>query len=314
MSVVPPTGLLRKLYQDAAQNIESQPSPFWQAWLQRAFREENYAVMCDLHPGKSSRRVDTEVIRYDESDDTLSTVLCIELRTFSASVRQVESQALDAARLCIRANNLESVYVMTTIGASFHCWIVYETDLTSLVSFNGGTADATRSKYIDADSYEAEMLTRFLDTVKYYPPLRKAHIVPSQPLPHIGYQQIAYSQARYGRYTDVQQEYRATTGQVQYTSGMYGEAGPSGALYYSQSPASSVGEYGQISSVNDQFVKVHVNRVAHSKRSTEYFFNDFNGIQRKTFKDDWREVTYKGYVAWLTTRRGVTYYTRDRIG
>lgn len=121
MSVVPPTGLLRKLYQDAAQNIESQPSPVWQTWLRRTFHEEIYIVTCDMPRDESLRKVDTEVHRYDKSDDTLSTVLCIELRIFSASVRQVESQALDAARRCIRANNLRSVYVMTTAGASFRC-------------------------------------------------------------------------------------------------------------------------------------------------------------------------------------------------
>ncbi|CAJ0552265.1 Ff.00g062440.m01.CDS01 [Fusarium sp. VM40] len=171
MSVVPSTGLLRKLYQDGAQNIESQPSPFWQTWLRRAFHEENYTVTCGMPRDESLTRVETEVHRYDESDDTLSTVLCIELRIFSASVRQVESQALDAARRCIRANNLRSVNVMTTVGASFRCWTVYNTETPSLVSFNGGSADANQDQYIDADSYEAEALTRFVDTVKNHPPL-----------------------------------------------------------------------------------------------------------------------------------------------
>ncbi|KAH7246560.1 hypothetical protein BKA59DRAFT_455597 [Fusarium tricinctum] len=179
MSVVPSTGLLRKLYEDAAQNIESQPSPFWQTWLQRTFHEEEYMVTCDLPRDGSSRRVDTEVNRYDESDDTLSIVLCIELRVFSASVRQVESQALDATKGCIRANNLRSVYVMTTVGASFRCWTVYNTETPSLVSFNGGPADANQDHYIDADSYEAEALTRFVDTVKNYPPLPNAPTIPS---------------------------------------------------------------------------------------------------------------------------------------
>jgi hypothetical protein len=177
MSVVPSTGLLRKLYQDAAQNIEPQPSQFWQAWLQRAFHEEEYAIWCDMPPDESRRRVDAVVDRYDESDDTLSAVLCIEYRMFSASVRQVESQALDAAKRCIRANNLRSVYVLTTVGASFRCWTVYNTETPSLVSFNGGPADANQDQYIDADSYEAEALTRFVDTVKNYPPLRNIPIV-----------------------------------------------------------------------------------------------------------------------------------------
>ncbi|EXL93509.1 hypothetical protein NOF04DRAFT_13803 [Fusarium oxysporum II5] len=314
MSVVPSTGLLRKLYRDAAQDIEYQSSTFWQVWLQRAFHEDEYMISCEMPPDESRRRVDAVVKRYDDRHDTLSAVLWIEFKRPSGSVRQVEFQALDAAKRCIRTSNLESVYVMTTVGVSFRCWTVYGSDLLSLVPFNGGPADATRSQYIDADSYEAETLTRFVETVKAYPPLRRAPIVPSQPLPQSGYQQTGYSQTGYGGYPDTQQGYQAATGQGDYTSGTHGEADASGASYYAQNPASSVGEHGQTSSVSDQFIKVHVSRVAHFGRSTEYFFSDINGSQKRTTKDDWREVTYKGKLAWISSRRGVTYYTRDRIG
>lgn len=111
----------------------------------------------------------------------------------------------------------------------------------------------------------------------------------------------------------MQQEYQSVTRQGGYASGTYNEINPSGASGYMQNPASSVGEYGQTSSVSDQFVKVQVSRVTHFGRSTEYFFSDVNGSQKRTTKDDWRQVTYKGKVAWISSRRGVTYYTRDRI-
>ncbi|KAF5675922.1 hypothetical protein FDENT_9639 [Fusarium denticulatum] len=314
MSVVPSVGLLRKLYRDAAQDIEYQSSTFWQVWLQRAFYEDEYMVSCEMPPDDSRRRVDAVVKRYDDRHDTLSAVLWIEFKRPSGNVRQVEFQALDAAKRCIRTNNLESVYVMTTVGVSFRVWTVYEPDLLSLVPFNGGPADATRSQYIDADSYEAEALTRFVETVKAYPPLRRAPIVPSQAPPQSGYQQVGYSQIGYGEDPDMQQEYQSVTGQGGYASGTYSEINPSGASGYMQNPTSSVGEYEQTSSVSDQFVKVQVSRVTHFGRSTEYFFSDINGSQKRTTKDDWRQVTYKGRAAWVSSRRGVTYYTRDRIG
>ncbi|KAF4946517.1 hypothetical protein FGADI_11155 [Fusarium gaditjirri] len=314
MSVVPSTGLLRKLYREAAQDIEYQSSTFWQVWWQRAFHEDEYMITCEVPPDESRRRVDAVVKRYDEMHDTLSAVLCIQFKRPSCSVRQVECEALDVAKRYIRTNDLEYVYVMTTVGVSFCCWTVHRFDLLSLVPFNGGPADAACSRYIDADSYEAETLARFVETVKACPPLRHAPIPPSQPLPQCGYHQTGYSQAGYGGYLDVQQGYQASTWQGGYTRGTYSEASTSGSSYYSQSPASSVAEYGQTSSVSDQFVKVHVSRVAHLRRSTEYFFSDINGSQKRTTKDDWREVTYKGKVAWISSRRGVTYYTRDRIG
>ncbi|EXA30020.1 hypothetical protein FOVG_18555 [Fusarium oxysporum f. sp. pisi HDV247] len=313
MSAVPSAGLLRKLYIDAAQDIEYKSSTFWQIWLQRAFHEDEYMVSCEIPPDESRRRVDAVVKRYDDRHDTLSAVLWIEFKRPSGNVRQVELQALDAAKRCIRASNLESVYVMTTVGVSFRVWTVYESDLQSLVPFHGGPADATRSQYVDVDSYEAEALTRFVETVKAYPPLHRAPIVPSQPLPQSGYRQIEHSQTGYGDYPDIQQGYPSAIGQGGYASGTYSEANPSEGSYYAQNPGSSVQEHEQTSSVGDQFVKVQVNRVTHFGRSTEYLFNDVNGSQRKTTKDDWKEVTYKGKAAWINSRRGVTYYTRDRI-
>ncbi|KAF4474638.1 hypothetical protein FAGAP_12792 [Fusarium agapanthi] len=218
MSVVPSIGPLRRLYQDASLDIEHRSSRFWQVWLQRTFHEDAYWVLCEMPPDQSLRRVDAVVER---------------------------------------TNDLESVYVMTTVGVSFRVWSVYGSDLSSLVPFQGGQADATQSQYVNADSYEAEVLSRFVETVKAYPPLRRAPVIPTP---------------------------------------------------------STAGGYGQASSAGDQFIKVHVSRVGHFGRLTEYVFSDVNGNQKRSTKDDWREVTYKGKAAWINSRRGITYYARDRIG
>ncbi|RKL37954.1 hypothetical protein BFJ72_g7414 [Fusarium proliferatum] len=313
MSIVPSIGPLRKLYQDASLDIEHRSSRFWQVWLQRTFHEDAYWVLCEMPPDQSLRRVDAVVERYDASHDTVSAMLWIEFKRPSGSVREVESQALDAAGRCIRTNDLESVYVMTTVGVSFRVWSVYGSDLSSLVPFHGGPADASRSQYVNADSYEAEVLSRFVETVKAYPPLRRAPVVPSQSLLLASHQQTEYSQVDYSGYPAVQQGYGSVATQAGYASGSQSEAGPS-TSYYGQYSTPATGGYGQATSAGDQFIKVQVSRVGHFGRSTEYFFNDINGNQKRTTKDDWREVTYKGKAAWVNSRRGVTYYTRDRIG
>ncbi|KAF5710834.1 hypothetical protein FMUND_9330 [Fusarium mundagurra] len=246
-----------------------------------------------MPPDQSLRRVGAVVERYDASHDTVSAMLWIEFKRPSGSVRQV---ALDAAGRCIRTNDLESVYVMTPAGVSFRVWSVYGSHLSSLVPFHGGPADATRSQYVKADFYEAEVLSRFAETVKAYSPLRRAPVIPTQSLPLTSYGQIEYSQVDDSVYPTIH------------------EAGPSGTLYYGQHSAPSIDGYGQASPAGDQCIKVQVSWIGHSWRSTEYDFSDFNGNQKRSTKDDWREVIYKGKAAWVNSRRGVTYYTRDRIG
>lgn len=314
MSVVPVTGILRKHYREAAQDIEYKSSRFWQAWLQRAFHEvDMYSVSCEMSPDDSLRRVDAVVERYDADHDTLSAMLWVECKRPSGSVRQVESQALDAAVRCVTRDNLQYVYVMTTVGVSFRAWVVYENE-RELQPFHGDLAVATRSQYINADSSEAGVLMTFVDRVKQYPPLRVAPVVPSQPLPQRGYEQSGYDQRDSGGYAGLQQGYQFPIGQDEYASGAYGRDSASGTAYQGQDVASSGRGYGQAVAAGDQLVKVQVSRVGHLTRATEYIFSDVNGNKKSTTKDDWRETPCKGNAAWITQRRGVGYYTRERIG
>lgn len=305
MSVVPAKGILRKLYREAAQDIEYKSASFWHAWLQRNFNEQDvYHVTPEYSPDGTLRRVDACVLRYDDAHDTLSAILWVEFKRPSGSVGQVESQALDAAVRCISRENLQYVYVMTTVGVSFRAWTVTEEDQV-LEPFHGDLADGTRLQYINADSNDAQILETFVFQVKSYPPLRIAPVVPSQPLPQSG-----YGQSGYGGYAGLQQGYPSTGEQ----GGYAGESSMSGMAYQGQDMAPAIGEYGQTSAaVDDQMVKVHVNRIKHYTRLDEYSFRDANGQVKLTTKDDWRQIMYNGRTAWTTRRRGVSYYTRDTI-
>ncbi|KAF4987369.1 hypothetical protein FDECE_15460 [Fusarium decemcellulare] len=185
MSIVPPTGLVRKLYEDAAQDIEYKSASFWQGWLQRAFNDQDVYHVSEVYSDYSLRRVDAVIQRYDENNDTLSALLWVEFEHPSDSVGTVEAQALDAAQRCIMQDGLEFVYVMTTLGLSFRAWTVTNKDQV-LEPFHGGPADATRSQYINAGSYEAHVLERFVARVKEHHPLRIAPAVPSRSLPQSG--------------------------------------------------------------------------------------------------------------------------------
>jgi hypothetical protein len=174
MSVVPAKGLLRKLYNEAAQDIEYKSVSFWHSWLQRSFNEQDlYHVTPENSPDGTLRRVDACVLRYDDAHDTISATLWVEFKRPSDNVGQLESQALDAAVRCIIRDNLQYVYVMTTVGVSVRAWTVTEEDQV-LEPFHGGVADGTRSQYVNADSNDAQFLEGFMFQVKNYPPLRIA--------------------------------------------------------------------------------------------------------------------------------------------
>ncbi|KAM5367181.1 hypothetical protein ACJZ2D_010171 [Fusarium nematophilum] len=187
MSIVPARGILRKLYKEAAQDVKYKSASFWHAWLQRAFNDKDvYHITPGFSPDGSLKTVDEVVQRYDDDHDTLSAMLWVEFKRPSGSVRQVEEQALDAAMRCITQDNLGYVYVMTTVRVSFRAWRVDAQDTAGhrvLKPFHGGLADATRSQYINADSNDAQVLERFVETVKKCPPMRIAVVVPCQPLP-----------------------------------------------------------------------------------------------------------------------------------
>jgi hypothetical protein len=311
MSIVPPTGILRKCYEEAAIDIEYKSSRFWQAWLQRAFNDPDiYNLSCEISPDGSLRRVDMVVERYDAHHHTLSAVLWVEAKRPTGSVRQVEGQALDAAMRCIKRDGLEFVYVMTTVGLSFRAWKVYD-EVPALQPEHGTPVEADRMQYINADSDEARVLSHFVTQVKSYPPLRRAPVLPSQSL----------SQEEYEVYAGVQEGYIG--GQGGYPSGQQGYAGEadgqgsaSGMVYQNdQAEASTSWEYGQASTGNsEEYVKVQVERVAHLTRPNEYFYKDVKGQKRTTTKNDWKGISYNGRPAWTTRRKGVNYYTRDTIG
>ncbi|KPM34084.1 hypothetical protein AK830_g12490 [Neonectria ditissima] len=313
MSIVPARGILRKLYNDAAENIEYKSASFWHGWLQRAFNDQDvYHISPEFSPDGSLRRVDAVVQRYDDAHDTLSAMLWVEFKRPSGSVSQVEGQALDAAIRCITKDNLQFVYVMTTVGVSFRAWTVTKRGRV-LQPFHGGPADATRAQYVDADSNDARVLERFANRVQTYPPLRIAPVVPSQPLPQGEYGQSGYGQGSYGGYAELQQQYSAIGEQGGYASEVYGGSSASEMVYQGQDMATTT--QGQASAAgDDQWIKVHVTRVSHLTRATEYTFSDINGNTKSTTKDDWRRVSHNGKAAWIIQRRSVVYYTRERIG
>ncbi|KAF6822899.1 hypothetical protein CPLU01_11720 [Colletotrichum plurivorum] len=231
MSVVPAQGILRKLYREAAHDIEYKSASFWHASLQRRFNEKDvYHITPDYSPDGTLRRVDACVLRYDEAHDTLSAMLWLEFKRPSGSVGQVESQALDAALRCITRDNLQYVYVMTTVGVSFRAWIVAADDRV-LEPFHGGLPDGTRLQYINADSNDTQILQNFVFRIKNYPPLRIAPVVPSQAPPR----------------------------KWIWTKWFWGV---SRMGYQGQEMAPAIGEYGQTSAPgDDQLVEVHVSRI-----------------------------------------------------
>jgi hypothetical protein len=120
MSIVRREGLLRKHFEEAVQDIEYKPSAFWQAYLQRAFHElDTYSVTAELSPDGSRRRANMVMKRYDDGHHTFTVILWVECKRPSRSIREVETQALDAALRCIATDNLLFIYAMTTVGVSF---------------------------------------------------------------------------------------------------------------------------------------------------------------------------------------------------
>ncbi len=144
MSIVPATGVLRKLYQDARINMEYNSSAFWQVYLQSAFYESGYIVVCEFPTGRSKRRVDIVVRSYDENEHTLSSFLFHECKRPDGNPTQVGNQARSAARLAIERDRLGGVYVMTTIGTRFRSWYM-EADKDDLFAMHGSESVDDRS-------------------------------------------------------------------------------------------------------------------------------------------------------------------------
>ncbi|EPE28251.1 hypothetical protein GLAREA_09371 [Glarea lozoyensis ATCC 20868] len=165
MSIVPQTGLLRKLYQVAVEDIEHNSSAFWQAYLQRAFNEtDTYSVTTDPFPW--SPKADILVTRYDDRDDsTLTNVILAECHRPAESLHDVEKRALDVALGFIEAEDLAWIYVVTTIRVSFRVWVLYAcSDVLDPMDRLEGRGD--RELYEDADSKDASVLTKAVGMIK----------------------------------------------------------------------------------------------------------------------------------------------------
>lgn len=120
MSIVPREGLLRKHFEEAERNIEYTSSAFWQAYFQRAFPEmDTYSVTAESSPDGSRRRADMVMKKYDHDHHTFTALLWIECKRPTGSIREVETQALDAALRCIGADNLLWIYAVTTVASRF---------------------------------------------------------------------------------------------------------------------------------------------------------------------------------------------------
>ncbi|CAG7565725.1 unnamed protein product [Fusarium equiseti] len=286
------TGLLRKHYEEAIDDIEYKSSAFWQAVLQRAFYEPDiYSVTAESSPDESLRRVDMVVKRYDENNHTLSALLWVECKRPSGSVQEVEDQALDAARRCIQRDNLMWIWAMTTVGVSFRMWFV-DARVFQLEPMHGTAVQADRRQYIDADSPAASVFPDAIQRIKNGFPLRQAPVIPSQSL-----DLLKPNDAGWG----VSESYVPDTSaqdQGQYDSGMM-EAGPS--------------SYGGNES-GSQYIEVKVEKNSHTFSHDEYVFRDINGKRRSTKKEDWQTSKYQGEKVWVYHGKKTSYFSRRRIG
>lgn len=137
-------------------------------------------MTAELYPDGSRRRVDIFIVkRYDDAHHTFTVMLWGECKRPSESIREVETQALDAALRYIAADNLLFIYAMTTVGVSLRTWFV-ERGSKSLQPFHGTVGVADRRQYINADTDGAYELAKTIHLVKTQVPLREAPIVPSQ--------------------------------------------------------------------------------------------------------------------------------------
>lgn len=160
MSAVPRTGILRKLYEEAEEDIKYKSSEFWQAYFCHAFSETGtYSVTFASSPNEIVVR------KYNENHGNLSALHWIECQSPTSSLAEVETQALDAAQRCIKADGLMFIYVTTTVGVSFRSWIVQDGD-SVLEPLHGTAVTADRSQYIGADTEFAHELTRTINLVK----------------------------------------------------------------------------------------------------------------------------------------------------
>ncbi|KLP17922.1 Uncharacterized protein LW94_5686 [Fusarium fujikuroi] len=287
------SGLLRKHYEEAVEDIEYKSSAFWMAVLQRAFYElDQYSVTPESSPDGSLRRVDMVVKRYDQDNHTLSALLWVECKRPSGSVQEVEEQALDAARRCIQRDGLMWIWAMTTVGVSFRMWFV-DAHGGQLVPMHGTAAQADKRQYLDANSSSAaSVFPDAIQCIKNGFPLRQAPVVPSQSL-------------------DLLTSNDAERGASE--SYMSGLPTQNRDQYYEEEagPSSYTGD-----GSGSQPVEVRVEKITHtfSRAPDEYVFRDINNKRRTTKKENWEAGEYQGGRAWFYRGRKTTYFSRRKIG
>ncbi|KAI0976398.1 hypothetical protein F4678DRAFT_416923 [Xylaria arbuscula] len=171
--------VLRALFEEAKGVIvEYTASAFWQVLLQRAFSDDpNYIVVCEHSPDGTRRRIDIVVKRYDPVNDNITAMVFVEAKSEKGSLKEVESQALDAAVRAIRHQNYKAVYAMTTQGLHFRFWIVNDEHARELEPLHGPAyvpADADQYVYIDTKDGFDEFMEN-ISVIKDQPPIM-AHI------------------------------------------------------------------------------------------------------------------------------------------
>lgn len=165
MSIVT-SKFLRKHYYEALEDLEGMSFAFWQVILQQAFYPPGaYAVITESPLDKSLCQVDLVVKRYDENHDTLSALLWVEFKRHTGDEKEVEKQALDAAKRCIQKDNLLWIWAMTTVGVSFRMWFISRKNL-KLEPMHGTAINSERSQYINADSDDAIVFSEAVRRIK----------------------------------------------------------------------------------------------------------------------------------------------------
>lgn len=259
-----------------------------------------YAVTTESSPDGSLRRVDLVVKRYDENNDTLSALLWVEFKRPNGNVKEVEEQALDAAKRCILKDNLLWIWAMTTVGVSFRMWFISR-DALRLQPMHRTDVEADKSQYINADSYEAAIFPEAVRLIKEGIPLRVPTIVPSQSLKLLTAGNDGQGAFQYG--------YNSNYDMV--------EAGPShvsGNYDYDMTTAgpSYVGDDSNDRS-SGWYVEVTVEKIKHTFSADEFVFRDAKGKEKTTKKEDWESGRYEGAKVWMFRGKKTVYFSRTKI-
>ncbi|RFU24524.1 hypothetical protein B7463_g11815, partial [Scytalidium lignicola] len=182
MSIIPQTGLLRKLFEEAVKDSEHKSLPFWQAYLQQAFSESDiysvtatnlnfhYSSLEDFH-----EQADIIVRRYDDVSNRLISVLLLVECNWTVGVDDTEEckcsdkgRALEVALKCIEEEELLWVYVVTTVGVSFRAWVVEKgvEKLSPQYGLSASSSKGPTDAYIGIDTSDSGVLWETIDQLK----------------------------------------------------------------------------------------------------------------------------------------------------